>query len=86
MPFCTKKLDFLSISDDADFLTLAFEAASALATAGLTSGILNDITNGSKIILILLMFIGRVGVITFGNAVLVHSTPATIEETDDMAV
>lgn len=72
--------------DNADFLTLVFEAASALATAGLTSGILNEITNGSKIILILLMFIGRVGVITFGNAVLVHSIQEPNDENNDMAV
>lgn len=72
--------------DDADFLSLVFEAASALATAGLTSGVLSHITAGSKIILILLMFIGRVGVITFGNAVLVHSTQSHPHEKNDMAV
>lgn len=74
--------------DTADFLTLAFEAASALATAGLTSGILTEITTGSKIILILLMYIGRVGVITFGNAILAHPSPSTPapEDKSDIAV
>lgn len=57
--------------NDADFLKISFEAVSALATAGLTSGILCDITIESKVVLILLMYIGRVGVITFGNAMLV---------------
>ena len=58
---------------DADFLEISFEAASALATAGLTSGILSEISIGSKITLIILMYIGRGGVITFGNAILIHS-------------
>lgn len=72
--------------DRTDFLSLAFEAASAVATAGLTSGVLTDISTGSKVVLILLMFIGRVGVITFGNAVLVHTPKRQPEEKDDMAV
>lgn len=72
--------------DDADFLKISFEAASALATAGLTSGILSDITIGSKIILILLMYIGRVGVITFGNAILVRKTENETKDNKDIAV
>lgn len=71
---------------DADFLKLSFEAASALATAGLSSGVLYEITLGSKIVLILLMYIGRVGVITFGNAILIRSKSNPIEKNDDMAV
>lgn len=55
---------------DADFLKILFEASSALATAGLSSGILSMMTTGSKVVLIILMYIGRVGVISFGNAFL----------------
>lgn len=73
-------------SDNADFLKLSFEAVSALATAGLTSGISYDITLGSKIVLILLMYIGRVGVITFGNALLIRKNNKVLEKNDDMAV
>ena len=56
-----------------DFLSIVFEASSALATAGLSSGILPTITTNSKIVLILLMFIGRLGVITFGNVLLIRT-------------
>lgn len=56
--------------NDTDFLKISFEAVSALATAGLSSGILTEICTESKIVLILLMYIGRVGVITFGNVIL----------------
>lgn len=72
--------------DHVDFLKISFEAVSALATAGLTSGILSEITVGSKIVLILLMYIGRVGVITFGNALLARKHPHPAKTTDDMAV
>lgn len=72
--------------DHVDFLKISFEAVSALATAGLTSGILSEITVGSKIVLILLMYIGRVGVITFGNALLARRHPHPAKTTDDMAV
>ena len=58
---------------DTDFLKIIFEASSALATAGLTCGILSSATLGSKIILIILMFIGRIGVITLGNVLLIRS-------------
>lgn len=72
--------------NDTDFLKLSFEAASALATAGLSSGVLYEITTASKIILILLMYIGRVGVITFGNAILIRSTNQPTAKKDDIAV
>lgn len=72
--------------NDTDFLKLSFEAASALATAGLSSGVLYEITLGSKIVLILLMYIGRVGVITFGNAILIRSTSKANAKNDDIAV
>lgn len=72
--------------NDADFLKISFEAVSALATAGLTSGILSDITVESKIVLILLMYIGRVGVITFGNALLAGKDDPSIKTNKDIAV
>lgn len=71
---------------DADYLKLSFEAASALATAGLSSGVLYEINLGSKIVLILLMYIGRVGVITFGNAMLIRSKNTPSAKNDDIAV
>lgn len=72
--------------NDADFLKISFEAASALATAGLSSGILTEIATESKVVLILLMYIGRVGVVTFGNALLVGKGEEKITSSKDMAV
>lgn len=72
--------------NDTDFLKISFEAASALATAGLSSGILTEICMASKIVLILLMYIGRVGVITFGNAILARKKVPEITKAKDLAV
>ena len=49
---------------EADLETLLFEAVSAFATVGLTLGITPDLTIGSKIVIIALMYLGRVGVMT----------------------
>jgi len=50
------------------FEDILFEAASALGTVGLSRGITGDLLPFGKVIIILLMFIGRVGPITFGLA------------------
>ncbi|MBM7598768.1 Trk-type K+ transport system membrane component [Virgibacillus halotolerans] len=44
---------------------IIFEVTSAFGTVGLSLGITSEISMTSKIILMLLMFIGRVGIITF---------------------
>lgn len=68
------------------FLKIVFEVSSALATAGLSSGILPVLTAGSKVVLILLMFIGRVGVVTIGNVLLVRSAARRSVHVDDLVV
>jgi len=45
-----------------------FEATSAFGTVGLSTGITSTLDQGSKVVLILLMLIGRVGPLTFGAA------------------
>ena len=50
--------------EHATLMEAAFEAASAVATVGLTLGITGDLTAASRIILILLMYFGRVGGLT----------------------
>jgi len=46
-------------------MKILFEVTSAFGTVGLSLGITSDLTIFSKIILMILMFIGRVGVISF---------------------
>jgi trk system potassium uptake protein TrkH len=47
-----------------DFMDKAFEVVSALGTVGLSTGITPHLSAGGKIVIILLMFVGRLGPIT----------------------
>ncbi|AER40598.1 MAG: potassium transporter [Flavobacteriales bacterium] len=45
-----------------DILSIAFEVFSAFSTVGLSLGITSNLSNGSKLVLIILMLLGRIGV------------------------
>lgn len=47
------------------FRSLLFEAVSALGTVGLSLGITPQLSDAGKLVLVLLMFWGRVGIVTF---------------------
>ena len=66
----------ISLTDDIHFLSAAFEAASALATVGVTVGITPTLTPFSHIILIIAMFLGRVGIMSFSVAFLARGRNA----------
>ena len=59
----------LTFSESFDFENILFEVASALGTVGLSTGITGDLSSIGKIVIIVLMFIGRLGVLTFGLAI-----------------
>lgn len=60
---------FLSILEPkTDILKLLFEEVSAFGTVGLSTGITAGTTEGSKLILIASMFVGRIGTLTLGFA------------------
>lgn len=46
------------------FMDLAFEATSAIATVGLSTGITASLSNAGKLIIIALMYLGRIGPLT----------------------
>lgn len=54
----------LTITEDAPFLVIAFEVISAFGTVGLSMGITPDLTFLGKIVIIVMMFIGRIGPLT----------------------
>jgi len=58
----------LMFIEHADPLALFFECASALGTVGLSMGITSSLSVAGKILIMLMMIIGRVGPITFGLA------------------
>lgn len=67
--FCTGGI-IISIAEDLPLLKCLFEAASAIGTVGLSLGITTELGLLSRIILILLMFFGRVGGLTLIYAAL----------------
>ncbi|KQC32157.1 potassium transporter TrkH [Nonlabens sp. YIK11] len=67
---------------------IAFEVLSALGTVGLSMGITGGLTFFGKSVIICLMFIGRLGVLTFGLAISRAYVPdeQEAEEEEDIAV
>lgn len=65
----------LCIFEVQDFISIVFEATSALATVGLTLGITGALTTVGKLVIIFLMFVGRIGITTlFLSLISQHST------------
>ena len=55
----------LALLEPLSFRTLFFEAVSALGTVGLSLGVTGELGVPAKLLLVLLMFWGRVGLMTF---------------------
>lgn len=58
-------LFLLTVTQSFSFVDLMFEAVSAMATVGVSVGITSSLGIAGKLIVILLMFIGRIGIFTF---------------------
>lgn len=58
----------MMITTDYRFEPLLFESVSAFATVGLSTGITFDLPPAGEVVLIVLMYVGRVGVVTVGAA------------------
>ena len=60
----------ISLVDGVPYLAAAYETASALGTVGLTTGITPTLSTLSHVLLIVMMYLGRVGVLSFSVAFL----------------
>lgn len=58
----------LTITENQDFLDILFETVSAFGTVGLSLGITTELSELGKVIIILTMFVGRVGPLTIAMA------------------
>lgn len=59
----------LAISEpEADLISLSFEAVSAYCTVGLSTGITSELSTAGRIIIMVSMFIGRIGTLTVAFA------------------
>lgn len=53
------------LEPEMDFLSLLYEAVSAIGTVGLTADITPKLSMASKIVVMLMMYVGRIGPVTF---------------------
>lgn len=60
---------FMLNIEDKGFLPILFEIFSAFGTVGLSTGITPHLNSAGKLLLVLTMFIGRIGLLTFGVAI-----------------
>ncbi|GIP39355.1 K+ transporter Trk [Paenibacillus sp. J31TS4] len=58
----------LSTVQDQEFLKIMFEAASAFGTVGLSMGLTEELTLPGKLLIIFLMYVGRIGLVTLAFA------------------
>lgn len=70
---------FIGCAENMPIVPALFEAASAIATVGVTLGITPELCAASKIVLIILMFLGRVGGMTIVYAALSTKHPYVSE-------
>ena len=70
---------FIGCAENMPIVPALFEAASAIATVGVTLGITPDLCAASNVVLIILMFLGRVGGMTIVYAALSTKHPYVSE-------
>ena len=59
---------YLCLTEGIPVIKAGFEVVSAFATVGLSTGITADLSSDGKFLLIVMMLMGRVGIITFAMA------------------
>lgn len=77
----------LSLLDGMPFLTAAYEVASALGTVGLSMGATPGLSTASSLMIVLFMYLGRVGILSFSIAFLIRRRDSKLRyPTVDMMV
>jgi trk system potassium uptake protein TrkH len=66
-------LGLIALTDDVPFDRALFEATSAFATVGLSTGITPTLPPAAQIMLSVLMYVGRVGTIAVGTAIALNT-------------
>ncbi|PHV71615.1 Trk family potassium uptake protein [Sporanaerobium hydrogeniformans] len=67
-------LIILTFTENASFMDLLFEVVSAFGTVGITLGITPDLSSLGKGVIIIMMFIGRLGPITMAVALMIKQS------------
>lgn len=67
----------ITLVSDAPFLDILYEMTSAVGTVGLSRGLTPNLTAAGKLIVILTMYIGRIGPVTLATAVTIQARRQT---------
>lgn len=62
----------LSTVENIPYMDMAYEVASAMGTVGLSTGITSTLSSFSKVWIIALMYLGRVGILSFSLGFIIH--------------
>lgn len=77
----------LSLTEKIPLEQILFETTSAIGTVGLSTGITGNLGPFGKMVLIVVMFVGRLGLLTFGLAILAKKNKlGTKRESEDLAI
>lgn len=77
----------LSLTENFPLEQILFETTSAIGTVGLSTGITGNMGAFGKMVLIVVMFVGRLGLLTFGLAILAKKSKLMIKkERADLAL
>lgn len=76
----------LELTEKFEFEQTLFEAASALGTVGLSTGVTPALSAIGKLVVVFLMFCGRLGPLTFGVALFFSGPLKSDEQDNDLAV
>ena len=68
-------LALIALTEDIPFDRALFEVTSAFATVGLSTGITGSLPPSAQVVLIILMYVGRVGTIAVGAAIALNTRP-----------
>lgn len=71
---------FITALYQVDFLNACFEVVSAIGTVGMSAGITRDLGVAAHVVLIFLMFCGRIGSLTFALSLRGHKISSPVRE------
>jgi len=73
----------MTFTEKAGFIDLLFEVTSAFGTVGLSTGITPNLTDMGRILIILTMFVGRLGPLTIALALNNRASKRNVEYITD---
>lgn len=75
-----------ALHPELDFLKILFEAVSALGTVGISMGITSSFGFSAKVLIVILMIMGRVGILSFGIALSSNDESREEEKDNDLVI